>query len=342
MEGFLARNLLKGGKDANKMTEKERNKIKLSLKRLKNGLKNKFSMKIKYNDLGLFQKYIKDYLYKNLNSKEMVYALYYLRELEEEQKNENKTKIIKILLNQHNLGEDNSKEINVDKKKIEYLQKHLPEMKVYDNCNIENYLEDEELGSGAYGSVFSIKNNPNVVVKTIDLTEYIIPNEINLFRYELDEIINEIMILKKLKGTKIAPEYYESWLCIKNDKLFVYIAEERMTSSYGDWIDSGNIISDETFIILKEKLNKLHKLNIVHLDFHSENVMLKITEEEGKTIVEPYINDFGLSKFSQSLIKEKQEQDLRAYERLRDEFSRYEREFYALFINYKDFSIIIN
>jgi len=339
MEGFLAKKILKGG--INTTPQKEQNKIKLSLQRLKNGLKNKFSMKIKYNDLGLFQEYIKDYVYKKLNSTEIIYALYYLKNLEAEEKKQNKTKLIKILLNQHTLGEEKG-ENNTNKQKIEYLQKYLPEMKVYDNCNIENYLEEEEIGRGAYGYVFSIKNNPNVVVKTIDLTEYIIPTKSNLFGYQLDEITNEIMILKKLKGTKIAPEYYESWLCIKNDRLFVYIAEERMTSSYGEWIDSGNIISNETFIVLKEKLNKLHKLDIVHLDFHSENVMLKIKEADGKSIVEPYINDFGVSKFSQSVIKEKQKQDLRAYERLRDTFSRYERDFYALLINYKGFSIVIN
>ena len=221
-------------------------------------------------------------------------------------------------------------------------------MKYYDNCDIEGYLVDENQGNGAFGSVFSIKNNVNVVVKTIELTDYVVPNNTEQDAQGLwddiglDKIINEIKILKTLKGTQIAPEYYESWICMKNDRLFAYIAEERMDRSYSDWMSDGNILYDKEYDILKNKLKKLHKLNIVHSDFHSGNIMLKIKESSGNRVVEPYINDFGISRFSKAIIQERKDSDLRAFERLYNIYEKYETEFIALLIIYSGFSILIN
>ncbi len=332
-----------GGED-NTMTAKDGKRINMIIKRFIINLKKKFNMTIKYNDLSLIVNHIKDYVKKNIGQQDIVNVLYYLRDLVEKQNSINKSKVIRRMLTNFSIEKDINNEPGLDsffnKKKIEYLQKKLPEMKYYESCDIEGYLKDEELGSGAFGEVYSIKNNPNIVVKTIDLTDYRIPSS-DLYYDTLDDIINEINILKTLKGTKIAPEYYESWICKKNNILYVYIAEERMNRSYGDWIKAGNTISDETFTKLKNKLNKLHKLNIVHLDFHSGNIMLKVKEENGNTIVDPYINDFGISKFSKNIIKEEKQRDINAYNRLIDSFEKYKIEFISLIITYADFSILL-
>jgi len=332
-----------GGED-NTMTSEDGKRINMIIKRFIINLKKKFNMTIKYNDLSLIVNHIKDYVKKNIGQQDIVNVLYYLRDLVEKQNSINKSKVIRRMLTNFSIEKDINNEPGLDsffnKKKIEYLQKKLPEMKYYESCDIEGYLKDEELGSGAFGEVYSIKNNPNIVVKTIDLTDYRIPSS-DLYYDTLDDIINEINILKTLKGTKIAPEYYESWICKKNNILYVYIAEERMNRSYGDWIKAGNTISDETFTKLKNKLNKLHKLNIVHLDFHSGNIMLKVKEENGNTIVDPYINDFGISKFSKNIIKEEKQRDINAYNRLIDSFEKYKIEFISLIITYADFSILL-
>ena len=60
-------------------------------------------------------------------------------------------------------------------------------------------------------------------------------------------------------------------------------------------------------------------MGIVHLDFHTGNIMLKINEEKE---IEPYINDFGISKFNNQLFDDKK-QDLNAYKRLLEKFSKY-------------------
>lgn len=334
------------GGEGNTMTVEDGKRINMIIKRFIINLKNKFNTTIKYNDLSLVVSHIKDYVKKNIGQQDIVNVLYYLRDLVEKQNNVGKNKIINRILNNLNIEKENNNNNDsilnsfFNKKKIEYLQKKIPEMKYYESCDIEGYLKDEELGSGAFGEVYSIKNNPDIVVKTIDLTDYRMPSSESYYD-TLDDIINEINILKTLKGTKIAPEYYESWICKKNNILYVYIAEERMNRSYGDWIKAGNTISDETFTILKNKLNKLHKLNIVHLDFHSGNIMLKIKEENGNTIVDPYINDFGISKFSKNIIKEEKQRDLNAYKRLIDNFEKYKTEFISLIITYAGFSILL-
>ena len=327
------------------MTAEDEKRINMIIKRFVINLKKKFNMTIKYDDLSLIINHVKDYVKKNVHQKDIVNLLYYLRDLVEKQNSVSKSKIIIRMLNNFNIqNEYNNNEpiLNsfFNKKKIEYLQKKLPEMKYYESCDIKGYLKDEELGSGAFGEVYSIKNNPDIVVKTIDLTDYRIPSSDSYYD-TLDDIINEINILKTLKGTKIAPEYYESWICNKNNILFVYIAEERMNSSYGDWIKEGNTISNEIFTKLKNKLNKLHKLNIVHLDFHSGNIMLKVKEDNGNTIVDPYINDFGISKFSKNIIKEEKQRDLNAYKRLIDNFEKYKTEIISLIITYAGFSILL-
>jgi len=46
---------------------------------------------------------------------------------------------------------------------------------------------------------------------------------------------------------------------------------------------------------IKEKINKMHELNIIHNDLHEENIFIKI---DGDTY-EPYVIDFGLSQVIQ-------------------------------------------
>ena len=336
MNKIFLNQYLKGGLNRNYSTLEYGKEVKKSLKMLILHIKKKYNTNINYNDLDNLKSYILDYMNEKFDDQLMIDMSFYLNSLVKKNDYKDKIKILTRLINYNKFSETFEKDD--DKSKIEYLQKKLPELKVYKDCNIKKYLTDTKLGSGAFGSVFSIKNNPDVVVKTIDLTEYAAPNKSDIYGDSLEEIVNEINILKKLKGTKIAPEYYESWICKKNDILFIYIAEERMSMSYGDWLDDGNINNNDVLDKLKKKLDKLHEMGIVHLDFHTGNIMLKINE---KKEIEPYINDFGISKFNNQLFDDRKKQDLNAYKRLLEKFSKYEVEFLASIITYINLPVII-
>ena len=66
--------------------------------------------------------------------------------------------------------------------------------------------------------------------------------------------------------------------------------------------------------------------------------MLKINEEKE---IEPYINDFGISKFNNQLFDDRKKQDLTAYKRLLEKFAKYEVEFLASIITYINLPVII-
>lgn len=336
MNKILLNEYLKGGLNKNYSTLEYGKEVKNNFKKLILHIKKKYNTNISFKDLDNLKSHILDYMNKNFDEQLMIDMSFYLNSLVKNNEYKEKITLLTRLINYNNfsLGETRDD----DKSKIEYLQKSLPELKVYKDCNIKKYLTDSKLGSGAFGSVFSIKNNPDVVVKTIDLRDYVAPKKSDMYGDSLEEIVNEINILKKLKGSKIAPEYYESWICKKNDILFIYIAEERMSMSYGDWLDEGNIINNDVLDKLKTKLDKLHEIGIVHLDFHTGNIMLKINEEKE---IEPYINDFGISKFNNQLFDDRKKQDLRAYKRLLENFSKYEVEFLASIITYINLPVII-
>lgn len=336
MNKIFLNQYLKGGLNRNYSTLEYGKEVKNNLKKLILHIKKKYNTNINYKDLDNLKSHILDYMNKNFDEQLMIDMSFYLNSLVKNNDHKEKIKILTRLINYNKFSEKFEKDD--DKSKIEYLQKNLPELKVYKDCNIKKYLTDTKLGSGAFGSVFSIKNNQDVVVKTIDLTEYAAPNKSDIYGDSLEEIVNEINILKKLKGTKIAPEYYESWICKKNDMLFIYIAEERMSMSYGDWLDEGNINNNDVLDKLKKKLDKLHEMGIVHLDFHTGNIMLKINEEKE---IEPYINDFGISKFNNQLFDDRKKQDLTAYKRLLEKFAKYEVEFLASIITYINLPVII-
>ena len=104
----------------------------------------------------------------------------------------------------------------------------------------------------------------------------------------------------------------------------MYYAMERMDISLIDYQEKGNRLNKKQQDILFKKLQQLHKLNIIHDDFFSRNILLKYLPNDD---IEPYISDFGLSKTEKDLFNLKKQQDIRDFNRLVEVAADLERRF---------------
>lgn len=184
--------------------------------------------------------------------------------------------------------------------KIGYLNEKINNLKYYDNCDNTNYKKHTLLGRGSFGEVFSIADVPDKVLKYIDLSYYTLDIN-NIYNDLLDNLIDEINISMELNGTNISPILHDYWLCRNNDSLHIVLVIEKMDISLSDWQAEGHSLSKEAYEILKDKVEQLHKKNIIHKDLFSRNVLLKYKDKCVNDVI-PYISDFGRSKKFDSLI----------------------------------------
>jgi len=171
------------------------------------------------------------------------------------------------------------------------VQKH-PKYYFLKNMKINNpkYKILDTLGKGYYGVVYKIKyKNKIYALKEQDIN-----------KHHLAKIfLNEINFMKKVNKIRprISPIYYKSWI---NDNKG-YILTEYINCGTLDEYIKNNILSVEDNKKIKNILKILHKNNIYHSDSHKGNFLVKCNKNN--KAIKFYINDFGLSKNKNLLIK---------------------------------------
>jgi tRNA A-37 threonylcarbamoyl transferase component Bud32 len=186
----------------------------------------------------------------------------------------------------------------LDKKKIKY--------EIYtENVHPKNYLINKkynfvkDIGSGFFGDVYLFKKKDIFYACKID--------ELKNFE-NIDEYItrknNEYKLLNTVGINNIGPKIYNNHYIIVNNKLYNILIME-----YIDGKTLADYLATETYTenkinkikkLINKKINKLHKLNIIHGDLHLNNIM--IVEKNNKINI--FIIDLGLSGKTNNKISE--------------------------------------
>lgn len=194
----------------------------------------------------------------------------------------------------------------LDKKKIKY--------EIYtENVDPKNYLINKkyefikDIGSGFFGDVYLFKKKDIFYACKIDELK----NDENKNKYyieNIDEYItrknNEYKLLNIVGINNIGPKIYNNHYIIINNKLYNILIME-----YIDGKTLYDYLRIETYTenkinkikkLINKKINKLHKLNIIHGDLHLNNIM--IVEKNNKINI--FIIDLGLSRKTNNKISE--------------------------------------
>jgi len=194
----------------------------------------------------------------------------------------------------------------LDKKKIKY--------ETYtENVDPKNYLINKkyefikDIGSGFFGDVYLFKKKD--IFYACKIEEYLFDENKNKYFIEnIDEFItrknNEYKLLNIVGINNIGPKIYNNHYIIINNKLYNILIME-----YIDGKTLYDYLRIETYTenkinkikkLINKKINKLHKLNIIHGDLHLNNIM--IVEKNNKINI--FIIDLGLSRKTNNKISE--------------------------------------
>lgn len=186
----------------------------------------------------------------------------------------------------------------LDKKKIKY--------ETYtENFYPKNYLINKkyefikDIGSGFFGDVYLFKKKDIFYACKID--------ELRIDE-SIDEYItrknNEYKLLNIVGINNIGPKIYNNHYIIVNNKLYnILIMEYIDGKTLFDYLETETYTENKINKIKKlinKKINKLHKLNIIHRDLHLNNIM--IVEKNNKINI--FIIDLGLSRKTNNKISE--------------------------------------
>ena len=188
-------------------------------------------------------------------------------------------------------------EVKIAKDHLKPIQRHrfkevIPTSKKGKLSCLGDYKFVKDLGQGAWAQVFLVKKTKSN--KLYAMKEQVVAGENTLKRMG-----REFQISKLMGKHQLGPKIYESFLCKTIDASApggtvtkVYIIMSHMNrGGLGDFSQE-NLVNDDFLESLKNKIQKMHDLNILHQDLHIANVL--VNEESG--IFVPYIADFGLSK----------------------------------------------
>ena len=194
----------------------------------------------------------------------------------------------------------------LDKKKIKY--------ETYtENVDPKNYLINKkyefikDIGSGFFGDVYLFKKKD--IFYACKIEEYLFDENKNKYFIEnIDEFItrknNEYKLLNTVGINNIGPKIYNNHYIIINNKLYnILIMEYIDGKTLHDYLETETYTENKINKIKKiinKKINKLHKLNIIHGDLHLNNIM--IVEKNNKINI--FIIDLGLSRKTNNKISE--------------------------------------
>ena len=185
-----------------------------------------------------------------------------------------------------------------DKMAREHLRRALPKdvpikEKPFKEGYIDHFKIIEPIGSGAYGTVFKVKDNDKLyAIKQINFS-----NGIHWWDAEGD-IKNEIELLRKASEIKprITAKFREAF--ISHDLQNLYIVIDYINcGTLEDWTKEHELNS-KNIADLKTLVKTLHEHKIYHRDLHLENIMVQCDKDGTPTFL---LSDFGLSKMLKQL-----------------------------------------
>ena len=215
-------------------------------------------------------------------------------------------KIINLYYTIINIYKFDEIKLFLNKKKIKY--------EIYtENVDPKNYLINKkyefikDIGSGFFGDVYLFKKKD--IFYACKIEEYLFDENKNKYFIEnIDEFItrknNEYKLLNIVGINNIGPKIYNNHYIIINNKLYNILIME-----YIDGKTLYDYLRIETYTenkinkikkLINKKINKLHKLNIIHGDLHLNNIM--IVEKNNKINI--FIIDLGLSRKTNNKISE--------------------------------------
>ena len=116
--------------------------------------------------------------------------------------------------------------------------------------------------------------------------------------YLIDSLINEINIMNKIKNTNIGPKIFDYWMSKNKNVLNVYIVMENKGITLKNWL-LNNKLTETHKKKIKNKIKKLHEMNIIHNDLHESNILV----DKNKKDIDFFISDFGLSETKKNLFE---------------------------------------
>lgn len=147
------------------------------------------------------------------------------------------------------------------------------------------YKKGKKLGAGYFGEVEIVK------IGKRELVQKKIPLPSNI--YTARNIIKEIKYLKKLKGSKIVPNYYDSYMT--NSEIYI-VMEKLNCGTLNEYMKKNNIekLPKKDIHEIKSLISKLHKKGFIHNDLHGNNILVECNKKgEKKRFV---LSDLGLTE----------------------------------------------
>jgi serine/threonine protein kinase len=173
--------------------------------------------------------------------------------------------------------------INKSSTKPSVINKVVKEIKINNDLFIsekltkfeDNYITLKELGEGSFGKVFKVKHKSTGSIRAVKM---IFKQRILMSKFEEEEIIKEINILKLLDHPNII-KVYEYF----NTKENLYIILEYCNGGelFDKLIEYSSFPEDITADIMRQLLSAVcfcHSRNIIHRDIKPENILIESYE----------------------------------------------------------------
>ena len=127
---------------------------------------------------------------------------------------------------------------------------------------LSKYTYIKDLGQGSYGKVYLVeKDNKQYAIKVQPLEKSFYSK-----KELIDTINNEIKAIQ-MGEKKIGPKIYEYYTCKDKGIEKVFIVMEHMTEgNLKDWLEN-NVLTKTHQKQIKDKLDKMHKLNYYHSEY---------------------------------------------------------------------------
>lgn len=159
----------------------------------------------------------------------------------------------------------------------------------------------EKLGSGAYGSAYSLcsKNEEEPCEKIVKAQRIGIKSGIKrtTFQLHMSNFKREVKMNSIASNLGVSPRLYDSFTCHNsNDEYYGVIIMDRWDMTLGTYFRKFNMsLSNDMLKRLEQKIDALHKSGIYHGDLHAENVVVKLSKTQPGVVTDVALIDFGWS-----------------------------------------------
>ena len=168
---------------------------------------------------------------------------------------------------------------------------------------LRGYTVVKKLGKGSFGVVYEAlkPGNKPIALKLVDLKETSKTDFV--FEREMAQLCSE---------EKLGPQYYESWN-MESSKIGALVLE-LWDQTLGSWMDKSGRTTVPKVVVDKVQwqLDKLHQLNLHHLDLHADNILVRLNQKGD--VIDATLSDFGKTTHETDIDMENLEKIVDFYE----------------------------